>query len=147
MVDVSALQASVDHLRALNTTLVELRGGQRDLEQAVRVHRERLHDLLQEPGCQGCAETLSQAHGLELGADFSQVQARSRPLEPGGFPACCSRGPGQLVFPRADPTPLHILRTNEGLPGRETPTFPGHALCHEHNLPGREGCTGSYFAH
>ncbi|XP_039728509.1 prominin-2 [Pteropus medius] len=68
-----ALQASVDHLRALNTTLVELREGQRDLEQAVQVHRERLRDLLQEPGCQGCTETLSQAHGLELGADFSQV--------------------------------------------------------------------------
>ncbi|XP_015998386.2 prominin-2 isoform X2 [Rousettus aegyptiacus] len=68
-----ALQASIDHLRALNTTLVELREGQRDLEQAVRVHRERLHDLLQEPGCQGCAETLRRAHGLELGADFSKV--------------------------------------------------------------------------
>lgn len=73
MADVSALQASIDHLRALNTTLVELREGQRDLEQAVRVHRERLHDLLQEPGCQGCAETLRRAHGLELGADFSKV--------------------------------------------------------------------------
>lgn len=73
MVDVSALQASIDHLRALNTTLVELREGQRDLEQAVRVHRERLRDLLQEPGCQGCAETLRRAHGLELGADFSKV--------------------------------------------------------------------------
>lgn len=131
MADVSALQASVDHLRALNTTLVELREGQRDLEQAVQAHRERLRDLLQEPGCQGCTETLSQAHGLELGADFSQVQAGPRPLERGGCPACCFRGPRQLVFPRADPTPLHTPRANEGLSGREIPTFPGHALCHE----------------
>ncbi|XP_070285782.1 prominin-2 [Myotis yumanensis] len=68
-----ALQVSVDHLRALNATLLELREGQQDLEQAVSVHRERLRDLLQKPSCQGCQETLSQAHGLELGADFSQV--------------------------------------------------------------------------
>ncbi|KAK1332821.1 hypothetical protein QTO34_006352 [Cnephaeus nilssonii] len=68
-----ALQVSVDHLRALNATLLELREGQQDLDQAISVHRARLRDLLQEPSCQGCQETLSQAHGLELGADFSQV--------------------------------------------------------------------------
>ncbi|XP_036118930.1 prominin-2 [Molossus molossus] len=68
-----ALQVSVDHLRALNATLVELQEGQQDLDRAVLVHRERLQDLLQEPSCQGCAEALSQARGLELGADFSQV--------------------------------------------------------------------------
>ncbi|XP_066233780.1 prominin-2 isoform X1 [Saccopteryx leptura] len=68
-----ALQVSVDHLRVLNTTLVELREGQQDLDQDLRVHRERLHDLLQEPSCQGCSETLNQAQGLELGADFGQV--------------------------------------------------------------------------
>lgn len=74
----SALQVSVDHLRALNATLLELREGQQHLDQAVSAHRERLRDLLQEPGCRGCRETLSQAHGLELGADFSQVQAGQR---------------------------------------------------------------------
>nr|KAF6269438.1 prominin 2 [Myotis myotis] len=68
-----ALQVSVDHLRALNATLLELREGQQDVEQAISVHRKRLRDLLQKPSCQGCQETLSQAHGLELGADFSQV--------------------------------------------------------------------------
>ncbi|XP_059515101.1 prominin-2 isoform X3 [Myotis daubentonii] len=68
-----ALQVSVDHLRALNATLLELREGQRDLEQAIAAHRKRLRDLLQKPSCQGCQETLSQAHGLELGADFNQV--------------------------------------------------------------------------
>ncbi|XP_036912646.1 prominin-2 isoform X1 [Sturnira hondurensis] len=68
-----ALQVSVDHLRALNATLVELWEGQQELDQAVRMHRERLHALLQEPGCQSCAETLSRVHDLELGADFSQV--------------------------------------------------------------------------
>lgn len=82
---VSALQVSVDHLRALNATLVELWEGQQELDQAVRVHRERLRALLQEPGCQGCAETLSRIHGLELGADFSQVQAGQKPLEKGGL--------------------------------------------------------------
>lgn len=68
-----ALQVSVDHLQALNATLRELQEGQQDLDQAISAHRERLRDLLQEPSCQGCQETLSQAHGLELGADFSQV--------------------------------------------------------------------------
>ncbi|XP_037383749.2 prominin-2 [Talpa occidentalis] len=68
-----ALQISADHLRALNATLVELWQGQRDLEPAVRERREHLLILLQDTGCQGCAEALSQAHTLELGADFSQV--------------------------------------------------------------------------
>lgn len=76
----------MDHLRALNATLLELREGQQDLDQAISVHRARLRDLLQEPSCQGCQETLSQAHGLELGADFSQVQAGQRPLGRGGLP-------------------------------------------------------------
>ncbi|XP_019581421.2 prominin-2 isoform X1 [Rhinolophus sinicus] len=68
-----ALQVSVDHLRALNTTLLELQDRQQDLERALSVCRERLRDLLQEPGCRGCAESLRQAGDLELGADFSQV--------------------------------------------------------------------------
>ncbi|XP_014635364.1 PREDICTED: prominin-2-like [Ceratotherium simum simum] len=68
-----ALQVSVDHLRALNTTSVELLERQQDLEPAVRARREHLLALLQEPGCRGCAEALSQARALELGADFSQV--------------------------------------------------------------------------
>ncbi|XP_060043273.1 prominin-2 isoform X2 [Erinaceus europaeus] len=68
-----ALQISVDHLRALNATSVELWQGQKDLEPAVQEHRERLLKLLQEPSCQGCAGALSQARALELGADFSQV--------------------------------------------------------------------------
>ncbi|KAM8787352.1 prominin-2 isoform 2-T2 [Rhynchonycteris naso] len=68
-----ALQVSIDNLRVLNITLVELQKGQQDLDQDLRVHRERLYDLLQEPSCQGCSETLSWAQGLELGADFSQV--------------------------------------------------------------------------
>lgn len=75
-VSLSVLQVSVDHLRALNATLLELREGQQDLDQAISMHRERLRDLLQESSCQGCQETLSQTHGLKLGADFSQVQAR-----------------------------------------------------------------------
>ncbi|KAF0876560.1 PROM2 protein, partial [Crocuta crocuta] len=68
-----ALQLSMDHLQALNSTLVELRKGQRDLEPAVRERRERLLALLQEPGCQGCTEAQGQARALELGADFDQV--------------------------------------------------------------------------
>ncbi|XP_008698754.2 prominin-2 [Ursus maritimus] len=68
-----ALQVSVDHLQALNSTLVELRKGQQDLEPAVREHRERLLALLQEPGCQGCTEAQSRAGALELGADFQKV--------------------------------------------------------------------------
>lgn len=84
VVGVPALQVSVDHLRALNTTLLKLQDRQQDLERAVSVCREQLHDLLQEPGCQGCADRLHWAGDLELGADFSQVQAGHRPLEQGG---------------------------------------------------------------
>ncbi|XP_030694828.2 prominin-2 isoform X5 [Globicephala melas] len=68
-----ALQVSVDHLRALNATSVELQEGQQALAPAVQGHRERLLALLQEPSCRGCAEALDRAHALELGADFSQV--------------------------------------------------------------------------
>ncbi|XP_040352601.1 prominin-2 [Herpailurus yagouaroundi] len=68
-----ALQLSMDHLQALNATLVELREGQRDLEPAVRERREHLLTLLQEPGCQDCTEAQSRARALELGADFDQV--------------------------------------------------------------------------
>nr|XP_008536469.1 PREDICTED: prominin-2 [Equus przewalskii] len=70
-----ALQVSVDHLRALNATSVELLEGQQDLEPAVRERREHLLALLQEPSCRGCAEALSQARALELGANFSQMPA------------------------------------------------------------------------
>lgn len=97
----SALQVSVDHLRALNATSVELQEGQRTLGPAVRGHRERLLALLREPSCQGCAEALNRAHALELGADFNQVLAQSgSPLEAG-----CSGNPGQpgsWVFPEMD---------------------------------------------
>ncbi|XP_008057233.1 prominin-2 [Carlito syrichta] len=69
-----ALQVCVDHLRALNATVVELQVGQQDLELGVREHRERLLALLQDPGCQGdCAGAQSRARALELGADFHQV--------------------------------------------------------------------------
>ncbi|XP_032125379.1 prominin-2 isoform X1 [Sapajus apella] len=69
-----ALQVSMHHLQALNATVVELQAGQQDLEPAVREHRDRLVELLQEAGCQGdCAGALSQARTLELAADFSQV--------------------------------------------------------------------------
>ncbi|XP_049552400.1 prominin-2 isoform X3 [Orcinus orca] len=68
-----ALQVSVDHLRALNATSVELQEGQQALAPAVQGHREHLLALLQEPSCRGCAEALDRAHALELGADFSQV--------------------------------------------------------------------------
>ncbi|XP_057598192.1 prominin-2 isoform X6 [Hippopotamus amphibius kiboko] len=68
-----ALQVSVNHLRALNATSVELQEGQQTLAPAVQGHREHLLALLQEPSCQGCAEALNRAHALELGADFSQV--------------------------------------------------------------------------
>lgn len=74
----------MDHLRALNATLLELQDRQQDLEWAVSVCRERLRHLLQEPGCQGCSESLRRASDLELGADFSQVQAGHRLLEQGG---------------------------------------------------------------
>ncbi|XP_005400701.1 PREDICTED: prominin-2 [Chinchilla lanigera] len=69
-----ALQVAMDHLHALNTTLVELRAGQQRLEPAVRQHRDRLLALLQEPGCQGdCEGTLNRARSLELAANFVQV--------------------------------------------------------------------------
>lgn len=68
----------MDHLQALNATLVELREGQRDLEPAVRERREHLLTLLQEPGCRDCTEAQSRARALELGADFDQVQAQDR---------------------------------------------------------------------
>ncbi|KAM7327379.1 hypothetical protein ACRRTK_013746 [Alexandromys fortis] len=63
-----------DHLRALNTTSVELQEGQQHLEPPVRAHRERLLTLLQESWCRGnCKGALSRASALQLGADFSQV--------------------------------------------------------------------------
>lgn len=99
----SALQVSVDHLRALNATLLELREGQQDLDQAISLHRERLRDLLQESSCQGCQETLSQAHGLELAADFSQVRAGQRPLEQGGLLCLLPPESAWVLFPEADP--------------------------------------------
>lgn len=76
-----ALQVSIDHLRALNTTSVELQEGQRDLEAPVQAHRERLLTLLKESWCQGnCQGALSQASALQLGADFSQVQTLNKPI-------------------------------------------------------------------
>ena len=75
-VGLAALQVSVDQLRALNATSTELQEGQQALAPAVQGHQERLLALLQEPGCRGCAEALDRAHALELGADFSQVQAQ-----------------------------------------------------------------------
>lgn len=83
---VSALQVSVDHLRALNATSVELLEGQQDLEPAVRERREHLLALLQEPSCQGCAEALSQARALELGANFSQVRPQDGGLSERSIP-------------------------------------------------------------
>lgn len=68
-----ALQVSVDHLRGLNATSVELQEGQEALTPALHGHRQRLLALLQEPRCQGCAGALDKGHSLELGADFSQV--------------------------------------------------------------------------
>lgn len=74
-----ALQVSVDHLRALNTTSVELQEGQRHLELPVQTHRDRLLALLQENWClENCKRALSQASALQLGADFSQVQALNK---------------------------------------------------------------------
>ena len=87
----------MDDLQALNTTLVELRKGQQDLEPAVYERRERLLTLLQEPSCQGCTEARSRAQALELGADFSQVTAC--PSE-GHCSACCPGSP--WTFPEAD---------------------------------------------
>ncbi|XP_055234962.1 prominin-2 isoform X2 [Gorilla gorilla gorilla] len=72
--ELDVLQVSVHNLQTLNATVVELQAGQQDLEPAIREHRDRLLELLQEAGCQGdCAGALSRARTLELGADFSQV--------------------------------------------------------------------------
>ncbi|XP_052039506.1 prominin-2 [Apodemus sylvaticus] len=69
-----ALQVSIDHLRALNTTSVELQEGQQHLETPVKAHRERLLALRQESWCdENCRRVLSEANALQLGADFSQV--------------------------------------------------------------------------
>lgn len=74
-----ALQVSIDHLQALNTTSVELQEGQQHLGAPVQAQRERLRTLLQESWCQGaCQGTLSRASALQLGADFSQVQALNK---------------------------------------------------------------------
>uniref|UniRef100_A0A4W2G400 Prominin 2 n=1 Tax=Bos indicus x Bos taurus TaxID=30522 RepID=A0A4W2G400_BOBOX len=72
--ELNALQVSVDHLRGLNATSVELQEGQEALAPALHGHRQRLLSLLQEPPCQGCAGALDKSHTLELGADFSQVR-------------------------------------------------------------------------
>ncbi|KAM9585157.1 prominin-2 [Trichechus inunguis] len=68
-----ALQVSMDHLQVLNTTSVELRKGQEELEPVLMAHQERLLALLQQPSCQGCSRAMNQARALELGADFRQV--------------------------------------------------------------------------
>ncbi|CAH6787912.1 Prom2 [Phodopus roborovskii] len=69
-----ALQVSIDHLRTLNTTSVELQERQQYLEAPVQAHRDRLLTLLQDSWCHGnCEGALSQASALQLGADFSQV--------------------------------------------------------------------------
>lgn len=75
---VSALQVSSDQLRALNSTVVELQEGQQHLGQALQKHRDRLLALLQQPGCgRDCTDAQDRARALELGADFTQVQARA----------------------------------------------------------------------
>ncbi|KAI6049822.1 prominin-2 [Marmota monax] len=69
-----ALQVSTDQLRALNSTLVELREGQQQLVLALAKHRDRLLALLQQPGCgKDCTDTQDRAQALELAADFTQV--------------------------------------------------------------------------
>ncbi|XP_034350663.1 prominin-2 isoform X1 [Arvicanthis niloticus] len=68
-----ALQVSIDHLRALNTTSVELQEGQQYLEPPVQVLRERLLTLLQKSWCHNCEGFLSWASALQLGADFTQM--------------------------------------------------------------------------
>lgn len=74
-----ALQVSIDHLRALNTTAVELQEGQQRLEPPVRARRERLLALLQESWCHGnCERVRGEASALQLGADFRQVQALNK---------------------------------------------------------------------
>jgi hypothetical protein len=89
-VGLTALQVSVDHVRTLNATSVELQEGQQHLEPAVRDHREHLLTLLQDPQCQeNCTGPLSRARALELDADFRQVQVQDRGLL--GHSACCPR--------------------------------------------------------
>ncbi|GAB1286861.1 Prominin-2 [Apodemus speciosus] len=67
-------EVSIDHLRALNTTSVELQEGQQRLEPRVRAHRERLLALRQESWClENCKRVLREASALQLGADFRQV--------------------------------------------------------------------------
>lgn len=73
-----ALQVSIDHLRALNTTSVELQEGQQQLDPPVQALRERLLTLFQKSGCRNCSGVLSRASALQLGADFSQVQALNK---------------------------------------------------------------------
>ncbi|KAM4803557.1 prominin-2 isoform X4 [Urocitellus parryii] len=69
-----ALQVSMDRLRALNSTLVELQEGQQQLVLALEKHRDRLLTLLQQPGCRkDCTDTQDRARALELAADFTQV--------------------------------------------------------------------------
>lgn len=103
----SALQVFTDHLRALNDTLTELQGRQEPLELAMRERREHLLALLQEPGCQGdCPRALEQAHTLELGADFSQVQAHKRGLfAVGAWKGC----PRHSLWPRSAWAPVPHL--------------------------------------
>lgn len=75
-----ALQVSIDHLRALNTTSVELQEGQQYLEPPVQALRERLLTLLQKSWCHNCEGFLSWASALQLGADFTQVQALNKAM-------------------------------------------------------------------
>ncbi|KAK2093260.1 Prominin-2 [Saguinus oedipus] len=89
------------HLQALNATVVELQAGQQDLKPAIREHRDRLVELLQESGCQGdCAGALSRARTLELAADFSQVQTQDR----------------VLLKPQRVPSVDHVLHRLKGVP-------------------------------
>lgn len=74
-----ALQVSIDQLQSVNATSVELQEGQQHLGPPVQAHRERLLALLQESWChENCKGALSQASALQLGADFSQVQALNK---------------------------------------------------------------------
>lgn len=59
---------------------MELQEAQRHLEPPVQAHRERLLALLQDSWCheENCKRVLSQAGALQLGADFSQVQALNK---------------------------------------------------------------------
>lgn len=73
-----ALQVSIDHLQALNTTSMELQEGQQYLEPHVQALRERLLTLLQRSWCHHCEGILSRASALQLDADFSKVQALNK---------------------------------------------------------------------